>query len=426
MKALASLLTARRLRFWGAALLVLGWGVHIHTMSTPGLVDRVGRFKGSDYTQFYVMGSLAREGRLGSLYDPAAHLEAGRARIDAGLALYSAHPNYGPQVALAFMPLAALPYAASLALFLILSAFCYACAVWLVWRECAALRPHGRLVALLAAASPLFLTVVRYGQASAFALLALSLAFVALRRNRPVLGGLAIGCLAYKPQLGIVIGAAILMARQWRVVAGAALAVAAQAVIAIAAAGWTTSGQYAAELWRLSLDPSLVQLYPSEVHSIRGFIQLLAPAAPLVALGTALGLAVSLAAAIRSWSTPSSIGVRWGLLIVLTILASPHLLTYDLVLLTLPLLVAADWALQHPEHERSAGIRTALALLYFAPFSAMIVARLTSVQMSVVVMAALAWRMYQVSVDSRAMVAPRWEFASSQNSTTRGWRSSAA
>src|SRR5262245_30866872 len=174
MTQLSSLLTSRRLRFWGAALLVLGWGVHIHTMSTPGLVDRAGRFKGSDYTQFYVMGSLARDGRLDALYDSAAHLAEGRARIDPSLGLFAAHPNYGPQIALAFAPLAALPYAASLAVFLTLTTLCYAFSVWLVWRECDALRGHGRLVALLAAASPLYLTVVRYGQASAFALLALS------------------------------------------------------------------------------------------------------------------------------------------------------------------------------------------------------------------------------------------------------------
>ncbi len=59
---------------WGVALCALSWFIHLHTTLTPGLVDRVGRFKGSDYIQFYVMGSLVSEGRSDALYDAHAHL----------------------------------------------------------------------------------------------------------------------------------------------------------------------------------------------------------------------------------------------------------------------------------------------------------------------------------------------------------------
>jgi hypothetical protein len=419
-------LTPRRLWTWGVVLLLLGWGVHVHTVTTTGLRDRVGRVKGSDYVQFYVMGSLAREGRLDALYDANAHLAEGRRRIDPALDIYAGHPNYPPQVALVFAPLAALPYVASLGVFLVLSAVCCACGIWMVWRECAALREHSALVALLAAASPLFLTVVRYGQASAFALLALSLAYVALRRGHRFAAGVAIGCLAYKPQLGIVVAAAMIAGRQWRVVAGAGLSAAVQSAAGLFTVGTTVFRQYMAGLAALTLNPAMVQLHPSEVHSIRGFAQLIVPYAPLVAVIAAVGLAASLVAAGRGWSASGPIGVRWSLLVLLTILASPHLLTYDLLLLSLPLLLLADWAIAHAEHPSSAPIRILLALLYFAPFSGMIVARLTGIQISVVVMGLAAWHAYRVSIDSRAIVAPRWELESSQNSTTRGWRSSAA
>src|SRR5437867_5299876 len=141
------LLTPKRLMVWGLGLFAVSWFIHLHTMWTPGLVDRAGRFKGSDYVQFYVMGSLVRDGAADSLYEPQAHLAEGRRRISPDLRLYAAHPNYGPQVALAFVPLAALPYGWSLFAFLTLSALCYAASVWLVWRDCAALGGHGRLVA---------------------------------------------------------------------------------------------------------------------------------------------------------------------------------------------------------------------------------------------------------------------------------------
>ena len=81
-----------------------------------------------------------------------------------------AYPNYAPHIALMFAPLALLPFGWSLTVFLSITSVCYLTSVWLVWRECEGLRHHGRLVALLAVASPLFLTLVRYGQLSALAL----------------------------------------------------------------------------------------------------------------------------------------------------------------------------------------------------------------------------------------------------------------
>ena len=100
--------TARRLTVWGTGLLVLSWFIYAYTMSTPGLIDRAGRFKGTDHIYFFVMGSLMEDGRADDLYSPDAHLAEGRRRIDPSLALYAPYSNYGPQIAWAFMPLARL------------------------------------------------------------------------------------------------------------------------------------------------------------------------------------------------------------------------------------------------------------------------------------------------------------------------------
>src|SRR5262245_39041939 len=133
MTGFAAALTPKRLTAWGLGLFAVSWFIHLHTMSKPGLVDRDGRFKGFDYVQFYVMGSLVRDGAAGALYDAQAHVAEGRRRISPDLRLYAAHPNYGPQVALAFVPLAALPYGWSLLAFLTLSVLCYAAGVWMIW-----------------------------------------------------------------------------------------------------------------------------------------------------------------------------------------------------------------------------------------------------------------------------------------------------
>jgi alpha-1,2-mannosyltransferase len=391
---LSALLTPRRMAVWGTGLLILGWSLHIYVMAVAGYLDRDGRFKGTDYIYFYVMGSLFSEGRTDALYDADAHLAEGRRRITPDLKLYAEHSNYGPQVALVLAPLARLPYGWSLAVFLSLTAVCYAVSVWLVWRECDALRGHGRLVALLAVASPLFLTLFRYAQLSAVSLLIWSIALVALRRLRPLAAGLAIGCLAFKPQLGIVVGIVLLATRQWRVVAGAGIAAVAQLGIGWLAGGTDAMAAYFKVLWRLLLNPSLVQLYPSEVHSLRGFFQLLLPWPPVVALCSMIGLVVAVVVAVRSWSSPAPLTVRWALLVLLTVLASPHLVAYDLILLTVPLLVFADWCARNVDHPLQPRVALLLVLIYLAPFSGNL-ARVIHVQLSVVVMAILAWWIYR-------------------------------
>jgi alpha-1,2-mannosyltransferase len=391
---LSALLTPRRMAVWGTGLLILGWGLHLYVMAVPGYIDRDGRFKGTDYIQFYVMGSLFNEGRTDALYDGSAHLAEGRRRITPDLRLYAQYANYGPQVALAFSPLALLRFEWSLAIFLTLTAIAYAVSVWLVWRECAALQVHGRLVALLASASPLFVTVVRYAQLSAVSLLILSVALVARRRRRDFAAGLAIGCLAFKPQLGIVVAIVLLAARQWRVVAGSAVAAVAQLGIGWLVGGTAAMAAYFKVLWTLLLNPSLVQLHPSEIHSLRGFFQLLLPWPSVVTLCSIIGLIAALVVAVRSWSSSSPLTVRWGLLVLLTVLASPHLIAYDLVLLTVPLLVFADWCVRHADHPLQPRVALLLALIYLAPFSGNF-ARLTHVQLSVVIMVMLAWCVYR-------------------------------
>jgi alpha-1,2-mannosyltransferase len=385
-----SLWTSRRLTVWGTGLLCLSWFIYIHTMAVPGLVDRAGRFKGTDHIYFYVMGSLMLDGRTEDLYSPDAHLAEGRRRIDPNLRLYAPHSNYGPQVAWAFLPLARLPYGYSLTLFLVFTAVCYGLSVWLIWRDLPGLAPYGRLVAMLAAASPLFLALFRYAQLSAITLLLLSLALAALRRNRHFLAGIVIGTMMFKPQLGVVLGIALVVAAEWRIVAGAAAAGLAQMGLAWAVSSAFVMRQYVEVLWRLLGDPSLVQIYPTEVHSLRGFLQLLVPHSPFVGFVSLIGTAALLAIGIRVWRSGGDIGLRWGTMVLLTILASPHLLTYDLLLLSIPVLTFADWAVTHRDDRRHAAVRVCLVLLYLAPFSSNLT-RLWPVQLSVIAIGTLMW-----------------------------------
>jgi hypothetical protein len=107
-----------------------------------------------------------------------------------------------------------------------------------------------------------------------------------------------------------------------------------------------------------------------------------------------------LAAGLRVWRSKCGVDLRWGTLILLTILASPHLLTYDLVLLSIPMLTFGEWAVTHRSDRHHRAISVALLLAYLAPFSSNL-SRLWPVQISVVVIAALAWMAYWICRDVR-------------------------
>src|SRR5580765_6261714 len=125
-------------------------------------------------------------------------------------------------------------------------------------------------------------------------------------------------CLTYKPQMGIVPGVVFLAAGQWRVVVGALSTVGAQLGIAWLATGSTTMVRYLQELWNLLLNPGLVQLFPSEIHSIRGFFQLLIPSPAVVTICFLAGLFWALDVALRTWRTPAPLPVRSGQLVLLS------------------------------------------------------------------------------------------------------------
>ena len=99
-----SWLTARRVRIHGLLLAVCLWTVYAVDMSTPGLLDRNGLVKGTDFLHFYTLGTLALRGRGDLLYDMRAQAELARELVaQAPDSLYV--PLYGPQVSLFFAPL---------------------------------------------------------------------------------------------------------------------------------------------------------------------------------------------------------------------------------------------------------------------------------------------------------------------------------
>jgi hypothetical protein len=82
--------------------------------------------------------------------------------------------------------------------------------------------------------------------------------------------------------------------------------------------------------------------------------------------------------------------------------ASPHLLTYDLLLLAVPLLLVVDWLRTTSSANRREHWSWALVFLYFGAWPGTFIARLYHVQISTVGMVWLLWLLAQVPREDRA------------------------
>jgi hypothetical protein len=388
-------LTRRRLRLAFLAVGLVSITMHAWDLATPGLLDRTGRLKAPDFLQFYTYGSLARAHDWDRLYDAAAHAEMAR-RVDPRMTLSGFHPNYGPIVALLMAPLATLPFLHAWMLWCVISLALYGVATVLVARMTTRVCTDPLTLALGAIAFPALMMVIRYGQISAVSLLLIALAACQYSRRRPFVAGLALGALAYKPNLLIVPVLALAATREFRVLGGLLVAACLEAVLGLALIGWSGLSSYAGILTTLATDPDLVQAFPTESHSLRGFVRLLVPVPAVLAIVSVAAVAVGTWVVFRVWRQTTDPRPRWAALTLATLIATPHLLTYDLLLLAVPVVLMVDWTLSSrwPPTE---SWWAAMALLYGAAWPGTFIARLYSLQLSTVGMAVTLWLLVALS-----------------------------
>jgi alpha-1,2-mannosyltransferase len=390
-----SWLTAGRVRIHGLLLAVCLWTVYAVDMSTPGLLDRNSLVKGTDFLHFYTLGTLALRGRADLLYDMRA--QAGLARELVAQAPDSLYvPLYGPQLSLFFASLARLPYGWALTAWLALNILIYAFCCYAVWKSCPSLQAYRWTVFILAIAFPGFFHLLAWGQTSGLALLCFTLAYLALQRNRALLAGLAIGSLIFKPQLGLAAAVVFVFVGDWKVVAGAVAAAFLQLAAAWMLFSGDVMGAYFHALIHLSEVLPLLEPRLYQTHSLRSFWSLLLPW-PRVAFALyAISAVAVMALAVQYWRRRAPLPIRFSALLLATVLVSPHLTVYDLVILAPAFLLLGDWALAHGEAQAALRIQQLLYLCYVF-FLTGPLARITHLQLSVAAMAALLWISWRIS-----------------------------
>lgn len=303
-----------------------------------------GEIVGGDYPAFYGAGSIALDGDWESLYDIERQAEAQAGlHDDDGDVWYFAYP---PQVAALYAPLALMPYALSYLVHTALMAGALLGAILLA-------RPmvpwlHGREAIAMAAAMafwPMFRAVTG-GSNTALVVLLVVASWRFITDGHPGYGGLAASLLLFKPTFAVPLLGLHLVARNWRVVAGAAAGVAAFALsgIGLLGVGWLGTWLDAA----LDFGAIDAEVNGHSAISVVGFAENLAGAgsSPMIVLAWVLA---SCAVAALCWVWWIADRERMGVALAITmpgiLFLSLHAMSHDGgVLVLTAAIAAATWS----------------------------------------------------------------------------------
>ena len=389
------------LRLHAVSLAVASWLVLAWTHAVPGAFDRFGTLRGVDFLQFYAAGWMVASGRAWQLYDWDAFARTLPTLVP-GIGDLLFLPVYPPQLALVFAPFGKVSYLSALAVWTLVSVALYAGAVWAVLRTWPALRTYRLQAWCFALGFPPFLQLIAHGQVASLAMPLMVAALYGVRAGRPVLVGLALGSLAFKPQLGAFALAAIVLWPSWRLIAGLVVGCGLQLALVVTIVGTTPLRDYLGVLERLAASAGEFEPKLWAMHSLRGGFELLLGQNRLATACWALGAVGVVWLARRAWHRHHAQDVRFAVLCVVGLLLNPHLYIYDLVLMAVPLACLAAWLVARQDPE-DASVKYLVYGLVWLPLLGPLAA-ITHVQLTSPTLVALLWRLgrYRVATTHSA------------------------
>jgi alpha-1,2-mannosyltransferase len=426
-------LTRERVGLVAVAILSVSGVALVYLAATAhGLVDTQGRPLGTDFSSFYAAGTHVLDGHPDAPYDLARQHARQQAIFGPATPFYGwLYPPFFLFIAAA---LARLPYAAALAVWQAVTLGLYLLAIRAIltsslrgaptaparsgrpddrfrassesitpeseelarktglWRRLWI--PDSRSAAsgmrhdwlLLALAFPAVLINLGHGQ-NGFLTAALLGGALAVLDRRPIVAGLLLGLLAYKPQFGLMIPLVLTAGGHWRSFATAAITVVLLAFV--------TTLTFGTDVWHAFLESSrfarLVVLEQGDpgfykMQSVFAWARMWGAPIPVAyALQAALaaGLAVAL---LWLWRSAAPYPLKAAALCLGAILATPFTFDYDMMLLAPAIAFCAADGLA-----RGFGPweKTALAGLWLMPLFARSVAQITLIPIGVPVMLAV-------------------------------------
>jgi hypothetical protein len=366
-------ITAERIKLTIALLAALypitfvGWGL------MGGAVGDVPF--GSDFITFWAASHLALQGEAASAFDAARIVAAETLAVPANTRVFLWH--YPPSFQLLILPLALLPYLASYLLWILTTLGALA----LVVRRVA---PTPYAVPLLLTFSGTLLNFF-HGQ-NGFLTAALFGGGLLLLRERPIVAGLLLGLMSYKPQFGLLIPIVLICGRHWTALAAASLSTLALAAASLAVLGgdvwiafWTNLPVVQEILAQGRLPWAKI---PSVFVSLRTLG--LSPDAAYAGQGmVAVFVAITTASI---WRQQPASRLAIAALMAGTPLMSPYVFDYDLALLAVPIAILA-W--DGVARGWQAGEREILTLAFFTPALVSILGHASGLQLGPLLLIAL-------------------------------------
>jgi arabinofuranan 3-O-arabinosyltransferase len=324
------------------------------------LVDGLGRGVPTDFINVWAAGRLVLEGTPAAAYDWETHKQVEFATVGYDFSGYYAWLYPPPFLSIAAI-LALLPYALAHVCWTVFTLPLYLATVrWLVGE---------RIGLLLAFAFPPVLGNIMVGQ-NGFLTATLVGGSVGWMQRRPVLAGICLGLLTYKPQFGLVFPIVLVVTRQWTVFLTAAAVALALAVASWLLFGWIAWEQFFHGL-KLSSEVYLSggRAEWSKLQSVYGLVREAGGSEPLGwALQAMLAVATVMLLCVL-WRSAALFEMKAAATAAGALLATPYVYLYDMVVLAVPvaLLVrcalASGWRPLEPY-----GLVATAALLFVYPF----------------------------------------------------------
>jgi Glycosyltransferase family 87 len=345
----------RPLITFAGALMMLGTvaALGVLVISANGSIDVYGRPLGTDFSSFWTAGRMALEGRAPQTYEWAAHFEFQR-RVH-GVDLF--YPwSYPPIFLVVAMVVAMLPYLPALFAWQATTLLAAIAALWGILPRPAVL--------LLGLGFPAVLICAGHGQTGFLTAALLAGGLLCLPRH-PVVAGVLFGLLAYKPQFGLLLPFVLAARGDWRAIAAAAATVVATVGLTLGLFGWP--------VWQAFFDSipltRTVVFEPGDTgfekfQSAFAWMRLWgAPPAAAYALQAVVTGAV-LIGSLWIWRGGASFRLKAAALLTGTLLSTPYVLDYDLMVLGMALAFLTAHGLERGFVRWE---KTILALTWFAP-----------------------------------------------------------
>lgn len=287
-------------------------------------LDVFGRPLGTDFSSFYTAGQLALDGRPAAAYQPDEQsiVQLGLFEADQ-VPFYVWH--YPPLFLVVAAGLATLPYAVSWFAWASVTLVSYLAVIRGLFRQ--------DTVLLAAIGFPAVLINFLHGQ-NGFVIAALFAGALLCLRSKPLLAGVLIGLIAFKPQFGVLLPIALLAGGFYRTFTTATLTVlltCAATVLLFGEHTWLAFFESTKDTRELVLESGGAGWY--KMQSLFSAVRMWGGSVPIAYIAQAvLGISVLLAT-IWMWRSKIDFELKAASLMVGALLVSPYVYDYDLVLL---------------------------------------------------------------------------------------------